>query len=295
MMSILKRLVAVTAAFVVVACGGGGGAGSSPFGGGGGGGTGGGGVVVRQPTISVALSTTTVTAASPATVTATAKDATGAGVVGQVVQFSTTGGLGKFSASSALTDATGTATVSLQPVASSTTGADQVVASTTINGAAVSANAGFQLTATQVTIGSFASDVGTLSAYGQATLTVILANAPALTPVNISLASACVAKGKATLTPSTATTSTGGATFTYRDNGCGATDLTDSLQASITGTAATQSLSLTLTQCPAGSLAIPGGGATPAVMLKPSRAAPPSRGGKLPPSPPRAGPNLRSR
>lgn len=252
MSSIFKRIAAIAVLAVVSACGGGGSdAGSSVFGSGGGGGTGGGtgggGGTVRTPTISVGLSTTTVTAAAPATVTAVVKDATGAPVTGQVVQFGTSGGLGKLSSSSALTDATGSASVSLQPATSSTTGADQVTASTTVNGSALLATAGFQLTATQVTIASFVADATTLAAYGQATITANLAGTTATSPVNVVVSSGCVAKGKASLTPSNATTSTGVATFTYRDAGCGATDITDTLSASVTGTTATAALQMTLT------------------------------------------------
>jgi hypothetical protein len=63
----------------------------------------------------------------------------------------------------------------------------------------------------------------------------------------VALSSACVSQGRATLTPSTVSTSTGTATFTYRDGGCGAFNGTDSFQASVTGTSATASLTLTLT------------------------------------------------
>ena len=251
MMSILKYMATLAAVLVVAACGGGGsGAGSSPFGSGSGGGTGGGtggGGTPGQPTIALTLSTATVTAAAPATVTALVKDATGVPAAGQVVQFGTTGGLGKLSSSSALTDASGSASVSLQPATVATTGADQVTASTVVNGTTVLATAGFQLTATQVTIANFASDVSVLAAYGQATITATLAGTTATSPVNVVVSSGCVAKGKASLTPASATTSTGVATFTYRDAGCGATDLTDTISASVTGTVATASVQLTLT------------------------------------------------
>ncbi len=188
------------------------------------------------------------TGANPATVTATVRDGTGAGVAGQVVTFSTVGGLGRFSSPSALTDANGNASVSLQPATNATTGADQVVATTTINTTMVTATTGFQLTATQVTIASFTSDVVTLAAYGQANLTVTLGGAVAGTPVNVALSSGCVTAGKASLTPLNVSTTTGAATFTYRDTaGCGASNTADTLQASITGTAVTASLALPLT------------------------------------------------
>ena len=241
-MNLFKWMAAIAASIMLAGCGGGGGsAGAPPFPAPGDPGT------TGQGSISLTLSSTTVTAGAPATVSAVVRDATGAGVVGQVVDFSTSAGLGMLSVASALTDSTGTAVVSLSPVPGATSGADQVVASASVNGSVVQASRGFQLTATTVAISSFRSDVASLSAYGQTTLTVDLSGAPAATPVSIQVSSACVSKGKATLTPSTATTSTGSATFTFRDQGCGATDTSDALQATVTGTAATAALNLGLT------------------------------------------------
>lgn len=236
-------LASIGLALLLTACGGGGGSAGDPIlpspGTGTGNGSGNSGV-----SMTLALSSTTVTAAAPATVSATIKDATGAAIPGQVVAFSTSASLGSFSATSALTDANGVASVSLSPAASSSTGADTVVATATVKTAALTASAGFQLTATDVTITSFVSDVATLAAYGQTTLTVSLSGTSAASPVNVVLASSCVTNAKATLTPGNVTTSTGRATFTYRDNGCGAIATTDSLQASVTGTSITRALSL---------------------------------------------------
>src|SRR5574337_1661272 len=109
-------------------------------------GTGAGGETTQGPTISVSLSSPTVTAGTPATVTAEVTNASGA-VVGQVVDFSTKNGLGQFSAPSALTNAKGQATVTLVPADSAAAGADTVVASVTVDGATATASTGFQLTA----------------------------------------------------------------------------------------------------------------------------------------------------
>ncbi|MBS0447310.1 MAG: Ig-like domain-containing protein [Proteobacteria bacterium] len=199
------------------------------------------------PSISLTLSNTIVTASTPATVVAVIKDSTGNGIAGQVVKFSTVGGLGTFAVNSALTDATGKASVVLSAVGAGQSGADQVVAAATVNGTALQASQGFQLTATSATISAFTSDVTTLSAYGQANLTVTVTGGAVGASVNLAVSSGCVTKGKATLTPAQATTTTGSATFTYRDNGCGATATVDTLQASIVGTSTTKSLSITLT------------------------------------------------
>jgi hypothetical protein len=245
-MTMLRRFISLCTLTVLAACGGGGGSsGDAPFGPGGGTG---GGTTPRPPTIAVTVSPSTVTAAAPGTVRATVSTAAGAPIPGQVVTFTTTGSLGKFSAPSALTDDSGVATVTVTPATASTAGADSVVASTTVGTAVLTATAGFQLTATNVSIASFTSDLGTaaLAPYGQTALTVTLSPGAAGNPVTINVSSSCVTRGLATLTPASATTSTGTATFTLRDNGCGA-DLRDTLQASVSGTTSTASLQITLT------------------------------------------------
>jgi hypothetical protein len=247
-MQMLKRFLIALAAVAMVACGGGGG-GGSPFGGDAGGGGGGGGGGGSTFSVQMSLSSTTVTAASPATVTARVLTGTGAGVPNVVVSFNSSNSLGAFSAPTALTNGEGFATVTLSPASSTTVGADTVVASATVSGTPVSGSIGFQLTATNVTIGSFVSDTGStaLSAYGQTLLTVRLNGTAPGTPVNVSVSSACVSQGRATLTPASVSTSTGVATFTLRDSGCGAFNATDSLQASVTGSSATASLTVGLT------------------------------------------------
>jgi hypothetical protein len=208
-------------------------------------------------TITVEISTDTVTAANPAVVTATVESEGGAPIAGAVVQFSTAGGLGAFSSPSALTDSEGAATVTLVPASASTSGADSVVATANVSGSEISGQAGFQLAATDVGIASFESDLGSgaLSAYGQTTLTVTLSDAPAGTPVNLSVASTCVTKGKATLTPATASTTNGTATFTYVDNGCGATEASDTVQLTVIGGTVSQALAIDLTSPNASSIA----------------------------------------
>ena len=135
-----------------------------------------------------------------------------------------------------------------RPLIRTATGADTVVAQTTsVSGIRrFKPGTGFQLTATNVTLTSFTSDSGcwgTLAAYGQTGLTVVLGERDMqVDPVNIVLASSCVNQGKATLTPSVGNhVTTGRAVFTYRDNGCGALAASDTIQASVTGTSLTSS------------------------------------------------------
>lgn len=232
----------------LVACGGGGGDGGTPVNGGSGTttpGTGGGsGGTPAQPTMAVALSSTTVTAAAPATASVTVKDGSGAAVAGAVVNFAVANNLGVPQPASALTDANGVAKTTLVPASGTSSGADSLTATAVVGSTTLTATAGFQLTATDVTISSFTSDVTSLGPYGQAGLTVTLAGTTPSAPVTVSLSSSCVTGNHATLTPATVTTSTGTATFTLRDNGCGSFQAADSLRATVSGSAATRDLSL---------------------------------------------------
>lgn len=261
-------VAAVAVSVALAACGGGGSdAGSSPFGSGSGSstgsgstgtGTGGGSTPLSGLTLSLTLSSNTVTVGNPATVTATVTSRSGP-VAGALVTFSSTNNLGAFtpSAGTALTDANGAAVVSLSPASASASGAAQVTASTTVNGETVQASSGFQLSATNVAISDFSTGLasgGTLSAYGQTVPTVTITGAGAGTPVTVTLSSTCLASGKARVSPASAVTTTGSATFTYTDNGCGADRASDTLTASIANTAATAQRSLPLAAPTASSL-----------------------------------------
>ena len=248
-MMIFRRFVSVLALLTLAACGGGGGgdgAGTPPFGGGSGGGGGGG--APQTAVLAVSVAPSTVTAAAPGTVSATLTTSSGAPIPGQVIQFTTASGLGRFSAPSALTNSEGVAVVTVSPVNATTAGADNVVATATYNTTVVTSTRGFQLTATDVSITNFVAEIGNapLAPYGQTTLTVSLSASSAGNPTNVAVLSSCVTRNLATLTPATVTTSTGTATFTFRDAGCGA-DLRDTLQASVNGTTSTRALTLNLT------------------------------------------------
>lgn len=199
-----------------------------------------------SPSLTLSLSSDTVTTVGAVTATATVRDGITA-VVGQVVKFKTVDGLGTFAVSSALTDGDGIARADLTATSAGQSGADQVIATTSVSGKALQDSKGFKLTATSATISSFSSDKSTLLPYDQANLSVSVAGAPSGTPVNLNLSSTCVSIGKATLTPATVSTTTGSASFTYRDAGCGATKASDALQVSIVGTSATSALNVGLT------------------------------------------------
>jgi hypothetical protein len=200
-------------------------------------------------TLTVNLSSSTVSSISPGTVTASLKDASSNPIQGQVVTFATDGGLGSLSAASALTDANGNARVLLSPKAGLTTGADYVSAAATVSGAPLKEKVGFQIGGDGVSIASLVSGLTTgtsLSAYGQTNVTVTLGGVAAGTPVTMAVGSSCVDKGKATFLPASTTTTSGTATFTFRDIGCGATAASDNLKVTLSGTSVSQSLVIPL-------------------------------------------------
>jgi protocatechuate 3,4-dioxygenase beta subunit len=202
------------------------------------------------PVLQLALSSSSISAASPATVTATLSDARGVAVSGQVVTFAVVRGLARTNITTSLTDAAGRAVVVLSPASPNSAGADEITASASYAGVALSATQGFQVQATSITLDSFAAADNPLSAYGQTTLTLGVTGASVTSPVNVTITSACVSLGKATLSPATLTVTGSTATMQYRDNGCGAVQTADQLQAVVTATGVSRSLALTI-QAPA--------------------------------------------
>jgi len=261
-MMILRRLVSILAFLTLAACGGGdGGTASPPFGGSGGsggGGTGGGsdgGTGGATATMALSLSSSSISSANPATVTAVLKDAKGTGVGGQVVTFKVERGLAVTNVATALTDAAGQAVVRLSPANTTGAGADEVEASASFGGVTVTQRAGFTVQATNVTISSFDAATPSIGAYGQTSFTVGLTGASIGAPVQVSVSSACVTAGKATLSPSRFTATTATVTLQYRDNGCGALQASDTLQAVIDGTANARSATLNIASPSVASLA----------------------------------------
>lgn len=223
----------------LAACGGGGGSsGDSIFDGGGDGTT-------STVKISLALSSTTVSSASPVTVTAKVTKGSSA-VSGAVVKFSVEGGLGELSASTARTDSNGEASVTLSPADSTVGGADIVTASVTVSETTATASQSFQLTATEVALVSVSptasngtSAAKPVSAYGQTVLTVVLDGVTDSTPATVSLASSCTAASKGSISPSSTTTTSSPITFVYTDAGCGSLLEKDIVTATLSGSGKT--------------------------------------------------------
>jgi hypothetical protein len=259
-MTMLRRLLSMMALLVLAACGGAGGDGGSPYGGpvpggDGGGGTNGGGTDSATPSMQLTLSSSSISSANPATVTALLKDAKGTGVGGQVVTFAVERGLAVTNVATALTDAAGQAVVRLSPANTTGAGAAEVPARASYGGATVTKSAGFTVQATNVTISAFDPATPAIGAYGQTSFIVGLSGASIGSPVQVSVSSACVTAGKATLSPSRFTATTATVTLQYRDNGCGAIQALDTLQAVIDGTADSRSATLSIASPAVASLA----------------------------------------
>ena len=194
------------------------------------------------------LSTESISAALPATVTVVLSDASGAPAGGQVVTFNVVRGLATTNVTTSLTDSNGRAVVVLSPASANSQGADEITARATYAGASLSATRGFQVQATPVTLDSLTAAENPLSAYGQTTLTLGVTGASFASPVNVSFTSACVSQGKATLSPASLSVTASVTTLQYRDNGCGAVlnGQPDQVQAVVTATGRSRSLDLAI-------------------------------------------------
>lgn len=234
-MKLKVMLAALSAASLLVACGGGGSdAGRSPFGTGSGSGAGAGTVSGNTNTVTneagslvVSLSSRTISASSPAVVTALVKDAAGNVVPDAVVTFGlTNAGLATLSSTSGLTNANGEASTTLTPK-SSAEGAGYVTATVTLSGAtaALSSQYAFSVSPVNVTIDSVVAGSAALTAYASTSINVTVSAASSTAPVNLTASSTCVSQGKATLSPDVVTLTTTSGSFTYKDKGCGATDV----------------------------------------------------------------------
>jgi hypothetical protein len=194
-------------------------------------------VATAAANISLSLSNTTVTAGGkPVTVTVTVTSGTEL-ISNAKVLFSVAAGLGKLSASSALTNGAGQATVTLSPAGAIVSGADTVTAEVTTNGVTIQASANFQLIATSAVFTSLVVSPGEaasspLSAYGQSILNVKMAGVSDTAPATVSFTSACVSENKAVISPASVTTTTGVFSVSYVDKGCGAVRGSDTVTAS---------------------------------------------------------------
>lgn len=251
-MKLKALLAALSAASLLVACGGGGSdAGTTPFGAGSGSTTGTGTTSGNTSTVTnavgslvVSLSARTISASSPAVVTALVKDAAGNVVPNAVVTFGlTNSGLATLSATSGLTNSSGEASTTLTPKPSAE-GAGYVTASVTLAGstAALTSQYAFSVSPVNVAIDSAVAGTSSLIAYASTSIDVTVSAASSAVPVTLTASSTCVSQGKATLSPATVALTTTSGSFTYQDKGCGTTDV---VTVGIQGSSQTKTVSIT--------------------------------------------------
>ncbi|MYN03061.1 hypothetical protein GTP41_13205 [Pseudoduganella sp. DS3] len=162
---------------------------------------------------------------SPGIVKVVLKDARSVVVADAVVSFTTTDNTAVLSPSSgtALTDASGNASIKLAP--GTQAGAFTLTATATVAGAALKATKTYTVSFPALTLSDMVITPSTLSAGGNASVTISVKSGTAnyTQPVSVAFTSACVATGKATLgTP--VVTQNGTAIASYTDKGCGTTD-----------------------------------------------------------------------
>ena len=190
--------------------------------------------VPAAPTVSLALASTggqasnSLSGATPLTVQATVKDASGNPVKEAMVTFATDAGLAIFSpsAGTALTDDQGVARISLRAASLAAGGAGKLTATASVNGATIVGERNFQVGATTLSFGTVATRDAQIQAYSSTDITVpVLAGGVAYAnQVNVNFTSACAIAGKATLATTVATNS-GVAKTVYRDKGCANDDI----------------------------------------------------------------------
>jgi len=217
---------------------GGGGAGEGT-GGGGGGGTSAASLTLTMTDPSTGNPSNSLASGSPLTLTALVRDSNGSVVQNAVVTFTTDNEYGVFSPSSgtALTNATGIASLTLS--AGTNTGAATVIATATAGTETVTSNAGYSVNVAALGLSAPTFGINPLSAYGTTSITVNVnsGGTPYTTPVDVFFASTCAASSKAEI-PTSVRTVNGVATASYRDLGCGASDVvTASLAGGVSSTA----------------------------------------------------------
>jgi hypothetical protein len=205
--------------------------------------------IVNQ--ISLNLSSNVLSYGTPVTATATVRNSLGQLVNGAIVTFAVTNSsLVTFAPTTgtALTNS-GVATIQLNTAGIGSSGATSITASATVGGITLTSTAvGISVGGATVSLGTIALGSSPISAYGTSSVIVpvLINSAPATVPISVTLSSPCVTSGKATITsPVTSNASTGNATSTYKDNGCGSG--TDTITATATGSSNSSSAVITVT------------------------------------------------
>ncbi len=184
-------------------------------------------------TVVLSLSSETISASTPGTVSALVKRSDGTPLKNILVKFSVPGAKAVVSPDSVLTNDQGSASVSLTPLATAS-GADYVKATADLSTtASAETRVPFTVSPITVSLTSITADPSNVSAYGSSVIAVAVNGASSVSPVTIKFSSTCASSGKANLSPSSLTMTSGTSTITYQDKGCAATDR---VSASIDGT-----------------------------------------------------------
>ena len=204
------------------------------------------------PSMLVTLSSNSISSGSPATVTATLKDASGVGIPNTVVTFSTNATLATLTpAYTMLTNSSGVATGTLSALSLNSAGAATITATSQLGTTVVTGSSGYSVGAVPVTISTPVFGLNPLSAFGTTSVAVTVSSGgvPITSSQTVTFSSPCASSGNALLTSGVATKN-GIATASYRDNGCASTD---SVTASVNGTVSS-SATLTVTPPSTGSI-----------------------------------------
>jgi len=190
--------------------------------------------VPAAPTVTVSTLATggqasnSLSGATPLTVQAVVKDASGKPVQNALVTFATEATLAVFtpSAATALTNADGVAQVGMRPVALAAGGAAQVTATVKVGETTITNGSNYMVGATTLSFGTVKVEKPSIQAYQSTELSVELfaAGVAYKDKVNVNFTSACVTAGRATLAATVATNS-GVAKTVYRDQGCANSDV----------------------------------------------------------------------
>lgn len=201
-------------------------------------------------TVVLSLSSNTISASQPATVTAVVKDAAGNPISGALVQFALTGTsastLATLSPASTITDANGQAATTLTPAVGATSGAAYVNATADTSAGSLTAKRAFSVSATNVTLSSVALSPSSISGYNTALINITVAGASSTSPVTVNVSSTCASGGKASISPSSLTMTGPSGSVTYQDKGCGSSSATDRINVQIVGTTEQRSADLTV-------------------------------------------------
>jgi Bacterial Ig-like domain (group 1) len=195
-------------------------------------------------TVVLSLSSDTISASTPGTVTALVKNADGTPVANTLVTFGVTNGTAAVLPVRVKTDAQGAASTTLTPSASAL-GADYVTASADVGTSAATLSTRAVFTASSVTtqLTAVSAAPTSISAYGASVISVTVAGASSSSPVTVTFSSTCAsaATPKAVLSPSSVTVTGSTATTTYQDKGCSGTDR---INAVINGTSQSRQVDL---------------------------------------------------